>query len=260
MSRSVFLTAQWLRLAMVNFAVDPALLASLVPSGTELDHWRGTTYVSVVGFLFRDTRVLGVPVPWHRTFEEVNLRFYVRRFEGNELRRGVVFVREIVPRPTIATVARGIYNEPYVALPMRHEWRARPGSDEPGLVSYAWRLDGAWSHVDVEPEGISREIVTGSHEEFITEHYWGYTRQSDGGTIEYAVEHPRWRVWSARDARVVGDLTTLYGAELARVVRGTPTSAFLADGSAIAVRAPRRITGAAAQGAPPASRPTRPAS
>jgi len=256
---TVFLTADWRWLAMLNYRVSSELLEPLVPRGTELDRWNGDLYVSVVGFLFRDTRVLGVPVPWHRTFEEVNLRFYVRRREGNELRRGVVFVREIVPRTAIATVARIVYNEPYVALPMRHEWRDRPGNREPGLVSYGWRSGGAWCHVEVDAVGSSRELDTGSHEEFITEHYWGYTRQRDGGTIEYQVEHPRWRVWNAGAASVGGDLTTLYGRELARVVRGTPASAFLADGSAVVVRAPRRITAPAIRGAPPASRPTRPA-
>lgn len=258
MPRPTFLTAQWLRLAMVNFAVEPALLAPLVPAMTELDQWRGTTYVSVVGFLFRDTRVLGIPVPWHRTFEEVNLRFYVRRQEANELRRGVVFVREIVPRAAIAVVARAIYNEPYVALPMRHEWRERRDTSEPSLVRYAWRLGRDWCHVEVDAVGAAREIAAASHEEFITEHYWGYTRQRDGGTIEYQVEHPRWRVRDAGAASVGGDLTSLYGSELARVVRGTPASAFLADGSAVTVRAPRRITTAGA-GASPAPRRTEPA-
>src|SRR4030095_17157030 len=105
---------------MLTYVAPEELLAPLVPAGVELDRWRGTLYVSVVGFLFRDTQVLGASVPGHRTFQEVNLRFYVRRHVDGELRRGVVFIRELVPRRAIALVARLLYNEPYRAPPMRY--------------------------------------------------------------------------------------------------------------------------------------------
>src|SRR5689334_2274538 len=105
-SRRPFLRAEWRDLVMLNYESPAGLLDPLVPAGVELDRWRGTLYVSVVGFLFRDTRVLGIPIPFHRTFEEVNLRFYVRRELDGDVRRGVVFVRELVPRRAIATVAR----------------------------------------------------------------------------------------------------------------------------------------------------------
>src|SRR6476661_1420511 len=136
---------------MLNYEVAPNALSSLVPAGVEIDRWRGTLYVSVVGFLFRDTRVLGLSIPWHRTFEEVNLRFYVRREVGNEVRRGVVFVREIVPRRAIAVVARLLYNEPYRALPMRH--RIEP--DVAGSITreYGWRSESGWSGVSARTTG-----------------------------------------------------------------------------------------------------------
>src|SRR4026208_556537 len=95
---SPFLTAEWRRLAMLSFEIDPRVLSPLVPAGTELDEWQGRTFASLVGFLFLDTRVFGLAVPFHRNFEEVNLRFYVRRMASDGLRRGVVFVKEIVPR------------------------------------------------------------------------------------------------------------------------------------------------------------------
>src|SRR6185503_10439864 len=104
-------TAHWRFLMMLNYEVDPSVLHPLVPRGTELDTWHGRTYASVVGFLFLDTRVLGLAIPFHRDFEEVNLRFYVRRREAEAWRRGVVFIKEIVPRWAIATVARVAYNE-----------------------------------------------------------------------------------------------------------------------------------------------------
>ena len=237
-----FLTAEWRYLAMLNYRVAPELLRPHVPAGTELDAFEGATYVSVVGFLFRDTRVLGVPIPGHRDFEELNLRFYVRRTEGGEVRRAVTFIRELVPRRAIATVARLAYNEPYTALPMRHALGPIVGSESaPSFVEYAWRQPAAWGRVRVEPEGAGAPLRAGTLEEFITEHYWGYTRQRDGGTVEYRVEHPRWRVWQVRAATLEGELEALYGAEIGRVLRGDPASAFLADGSRVAVYPPRRL-------------------
>jgi hypothetical protein len=224
---------------MLNYEVSPTLLEPLVPAGVELDRWSGQLYVSVVGFLFRDTRVAGVPIPGHRTFEEVNLRFYVRRHTASEVRRGVVFVREIVPRSAIAIVARLLYNEPYRALPMRHRLD-RSSSDRVDL-EYAWRASDEWTAIHARTEGLPHPLVDGSEEEFITEHYWGYTRQRDGGTIEYRVAHPRWTVWTATDARLAGDLERVYGAAFARALAGAPTSAFVADGSEVTVFAPTRI-------------------
>lgn len=239
-----FLTAQWRHLAMLNYRVDPALLEPLVPAGTTLDSWRGAYFVSIVGFRFLDTRVLGIPIPFHRNFEEVNLRFYVRRTVAGDVRRGVVFVRELVPRMAIAVVARLMYNEPYQSLPMKHRIeRGRGAPDEPSLVEYSWRLRSGWSRVRVEPVGPSAPLMRGSEEEFITEHYWGYTRQRDGGTLEYRVVHPPWRVWQVPEGRasVSGSLEELYAAGFAKALAAPPDSAFLADGSAIQVYRPTRI-------------------
>ena len=225
---------------MLNYEVPEELLAPLVPAGVELDRWNATLYVSVVGFLFRDTRVLGVSVPGHRTFEEVNLRFYVRRTVAGEARRGVVFVRELVPRGAIALVARLMYNEPYRALPMRHtllEDRRLGCVDR----EYAWRASRDWTRLVARTVGPSRVLGSDTEEEFITEHYWGYTRQRDGGTIEYRVAHPRWNVWTATDARLDGDVSAVYGDAFARVLAAPPRSAFVADGSPVTVFAPVRI-------------------
>jgi hypothetical protein len=227
---------------MLNYRVDPALLAPLVPRGTALDQWQGANYVSLVGFLFRDTRVVGVPIPLHRDFEEVNLRFYVRREVGGEVRRGVTFIREIVPRPAIAAVARIAYNEPYVALPMRHTIGTQASPDAaPSAVRYEWRQRAGWSALSVQASGTATPLVPGSEAEFITEHFWGYTRQRDGGTMEYHVAHPRWRTWTVDAAEAHGDLAELYGASLGDVLRRPPDSAFFAEGSAIAVHTPERL-------------------
>lgn len=236
-----FLTAEWRNLLMLNFAVDPAILRPLVPAGTELDSWQGQTFVSLVGFLFSNTRVLGVPIPWHRTFEEVNLRFYVRRELPAEQRRAVTFIRELVPRVAIAVVAKLAYNEPYAALPMRHRYGPIGPGGVPRDVEYRWRLDEGWAELRGAPVGEGVTAVAGSQESFITEHYWGYTRQRDGSTIEYRVAHPTWRVWRLEGAEVRGDLGLLYGKALAGILRGPPASAFLADGSAVTVYTPTRL-------------------
>ena len=185
MSKRPFLTAQWRHLAILNYLVEPSLLGGLVPRGTELDAWQGRTYVSVVGFLFLNTRILGVPVPFHRHFEEVNLRFYVRREAEDGWRRGVVFVKELVPKRAIAWVARAVYNENYVAVPMGHEI--------------------------VRAEG------------------------SPLRTSEYHVQHPPWRVAAAMTSELRCDVAELYGPAFTKPLSTKPVSAFLAEGSEVAV-------------------------
>ena len=244
--KRVFLAACWHALAMVNFAVDPALLQPLVPKGTELDFFDGVACVSVVGFLFRDTRLLGMPVPWHIHFEEVNLRFYVRRTVGNEVRRGVCFIRELVPRWAIATVARWSYNEPYLALPMKSAVRlneviAPNQTGESHSVQYSWKTGSQWHGFQITTQGPREPLATGSLAEFIAEHYWGYCAQRDGGTVEYEVEHPRWNAWRATATSWEGDVPGFYGEPWSNVISQTPSSVFLADGSAVKVYKPTRI-------------------
>jgi uncharacterized protein len=224
---------------MLNFPVEPVVLERFVPAGTELDLFRGRAYVSVVGFLMLDTRVLGVPVPLHRDFEEVNLRFYVRRQDPSGWRRGVVFIKEIVPRRLIAWVARRLYNENYVAMPMRHQV-VLPDSAA-GSVRYEWYCANRWHTLSASIQGAPAALVPGSEEEFITEHYWGYCRQRDGSTIEYRVEHPPWRVWSAAEARLDCDVAALYGRAFVPFLEAKPISAFVAKGSVVGVRRGTRV-------------------
>jgi uncharacterized protein YqjF (DUF2071 family) len=231
----VFLTAEWRDLLMVNYAIDPALLLPYVPQGTELDFWQGRTFVSVVGFRFLRTRVLGIPIPWHRNFDEVNLRFYVRRRVNGEWLKGVVFVKEIVPKWAVAFVARKVYNENYVCLRMRSHVQT------PGPVIYEWYDGGAWDRVRAEVVGTPYQPTPDSEETFITEHYWGYSRQRDGGTVEYQVEHPPWRVYRCEQAQLHCRVAELYGPEFAAPLAQSPSSAFLADGSAVTVRRGMRL-------------------
>ncbi|HEY4003365.1 MAG TPA: DUF2071 domain-containing protein [Candidatus Xenobia bacterium] len=224
---SIFLEAEWRHLLMLNYPVEPALLTA--PPGTEIDFFEGQTFVSVVGFMFLKTRVMGVAIPLHQNFEEVNLRYYVRRGD----RRGVVFVREIVPQPAIAVVARVLYNEQYIARRMRH--------DIGDVVRYEWQTGRSWEGLWGRPAGDPQPLRPGSLEEFITEHYWGYSGQRDGGCMEYQVEHPRWNVQTLAESGLSADVERLYGKPFVDVLSRPPASALLADGSAIVVRRGHRI-------------------
>ncbi len=228
-----FLTAEWRHLAMLNYVVDPHLLAPYLPAGVELDFWQGRTYVSLIGFRFLNTRVRGVRIPFHRDFDEVNLRFYVRRAD----RRGVVFIKEIVPKRAIAFVARTVYGENYVRLPMRHEV-----SDS--AVEYAWRRRGRWSQIRVKTRGEPQPLVPASHEEFIAEHYWGYARRSASVTVEYRVEHPRWEFRSAETSSFEGELAGLYPQEFEFLAAREADTAFVAEGSEVTVYEGCEIAGA----------------
>ena len=239
---SPFLTGRWEHLAMISYACPGELLDPLVPNGTELDAPDGTPRVSLVGFMFRDTRVLGFPVPFHRDFEEVNLRFYVRRHGGDGDRRGVVFIRELVPRRAIAAVARHVYQERYLSVPMDHRVDLVDGEiPAGGTVEYGWRFAGSRQLMRCLVSGEADDVEPGSEAEFITEHYWGYAAQRDGSTVEYAVAHPRWRVHPVSETFVEGNLAPLYGAEFARVLASPPVSAFVATGSVIAVGRGHRL-------------------
>jgi len=232
-SCNVFLSAKWLNLIFLNYAVEPELLRPFVPSETALDSFDGKTYVSLVGFRFCETKLWGkVTVPFHSEFEEANLRFYVRRESGGELRRGVVFIKEIVPKSAIALTARLVYGENYVSLPMNH----KISTSEAGIdAEYSWKHNGAWSRIHARASGAGKMPVQDSLEQYITEHYWGYSRQKPGRTTEYRVTHVPWSVRHASEARFEGDAAGLYGAEFAAVLSRPPDSAQIADGSPIEV-------------------------
>jgi uncharacterized protein YqjF (DUF2071 family) len=221
---------------MINFEIEPAVLQPLVPRGVELDSWNGRTYVSLVGFRFLNTRVLGMAIPFHVNFDEINLRFYVRRSFPDGPRRGVAFIKEIVPRLAIAKVARWLYNENYVACPMRSTIQLpTPAEDKPGFLEYAWKLRSGWQRLAAHFAGEPAPLTAGSEEEFIAEHYWGYVGQRDGTTMEYQVAHVPWRVWRARDAELEVPVESFYGPQFVEALRQPPTSIFVAEGSPIEV-------------------------
>jgi uncharacterized protein len=240
-SKQVFLSAEWLDLVMLNYEIEPGLLTRYVPPGTSLDYFNGRTYVSLVGFRFSHTKLFGCfPVPFHSDFDEVNLRFYVRRKkdEGSDDRRGVVFIAEVVPRRAIAITARLLYGENYSCLPMKH----RIGSEgSTKTAEYLWQLDGQWCRLSAQTTGLPQRPQEGSLEQFITEHYWGYSTRRRGSCLEYHVSHVPWLVWATIAARFEGDASGLYGREFGQVLQRSPDCAFVAEGSPVIVFRGNRV-------------------
>lgn len=222
-----FLTARWEDLIMANYEVDPSLLAPRVPEGTELDLHEGKCFVSLVGFMFLDTRVMGFLIPFHVNFEEVNLRFYIKREVEGETRRAVCFVKEIVPRFAIASVARLMYGEPYECWNMGHR---RTESD----VGYSWSKNRCTNELSVEIGENLGVPAEGSHGEFIIEHYWGYTKRCSR-VDEYKVEHPKWELFSVKNEKIDVDFAKTYGDEFGFLTEAKPHSILLAKGSEISV-------------------------
>ncbi|NQY29088.1 MAG: DUF2071 domain-containing protein [Flavobacteriaceae bacterium] len=226
-----FLTAEWRKLILINYNIDPEILAPYVPNGTELDFYNNTCYVSIVGFLFQETKLLGIKIPFHSNFEEVNLRFYVRHKENNHWKRGVVFIKELVPKPALTLVANSIYKENYQTVPMQHTWESNPDSQK---VEYKWVIKNKAQKINIISQPITKTITTGTEEEFITEHYFGYTKQNDN-TYEYEVKHPKWKHYPVLEYNIDVDFELNYGSNFKFLNNQEPLSVLLAEGSEIAV-------------------------
>lgn len=227
----VFLTAEWRKLALAQYSVDKEILSKYLPQHTILDDWQGKYYVSLVGFMFVDVKLRGFNIPFHTNFEEVNLRFYVKFKEGGIWKRGVVFIKEFVPKPAITFVANTLYKENYQTLAMKHLWVEQKDQLE---VAYSWK-NRNWNSFAVTATSKAEDILAGSEEEFITEHYWGYTKIAENKTSEYGVEHPRWQAYPIKDYKINVDFGINYGDDFAFLNSATPDSVILAEGSEIRV-------------------------
>ena len=234
-----FLTAEWNDLVIINYEMDPKILQKYVPNKTELDLWNKKCYISLIGFMFENVKVLGIKVPFHTDFEEVNLRFYVKRFENGILKRGTVFIKEIVPKPAITLVANTLYKEHYQTLPMRH---LRTQNETSKSFRYEWKKSGKWNSVSMITSTATHEIEIGSKAEFITEHYFGYTQFNTTKTIEYEVTHPRWKQLQVENFEVDVDFQSVYGTDFAFLQDLKPASAFLAVGSKITIEGKKILT------------------
>ncbi|WP_299161444.1 DUF2071 domain-containing protein [uncultured Tenacibaculum sp.] len=226
-----FLKAEWRKLLMINYEIDPEILKPYVPKGTELDFYNNKCYVSLIGFMFVNTKLLGVKIPFHINFEEVNLRFYVKRKENEIDKRGVVFIKEIVPKLAITFVANTIYNENYETLPMKHVWEEK---EDKFNISYQWKTNKLWNKIEVNVKNEKKEIEDNSEIEFISEHYWGYSKDKNK-TTEYEVKHPKWKYYPLINYNVGVDFLASYGKDFEFLNKQNPTSVFLLEGSGISV-------------------------
>ena len=227
-----FLTAFWKHLIFINYEVDSSVLLPYLPRGTELDFYNGKCLVSLVGFLFLRTKIKGIGFPFHRNFEEFNLRFYVKRKEGESYKRGVVFIKEIVPRRMITFVAHLLYGESYFYHPMKHRIIEAKTNIE---AAYSFRVNKKWNEIKVVAGKEKQPIFTNTEEEFITEHYWGYTRMKNGATSEYNVQHPRWNLYPINSYETDVDVIELYGKQWHEYLSVQPISVLLADGSPVII-------------------------
>lgn len=227
-----FLNAQWKDLALINYEIDTQILQKYLPAGTELDIRNDKCYISLVGFLFKETKVLGIKIPYHVDFEEVNLRFYVKRFENGEWKRGVVFIKEIVPKNAITFIANTLYKEHYETRKMRHQITENESSK---IFNYQWKVDGKWNTIKLKTGKDPKPIELDSEAEFITEHYFGYTKYSDNITFEYEVKHPRWKQLEVKNFMIKVDFERNYGSDFEILQNAKPVSVLLAKGSEIKV-------------------------
>ena len=227
-----FLNASWENLIMANYIVDPKVLVPYLPNGVELDFYNGQTYVSLVGFMFKNTRIFQVPIPGLGTFEEINLRFYVTRKKGKELKRGVVFINETVPNKLVAWIANRLYNEHYIAVPTKHEWNVNA---ENKTIEYRWKIAKKWNSLSVIA-GLEKKLMAKeSFEEFIFEHYYGYSRINKSISEEYQIEHARWKINDVIQYTINCDFEKMYGNNFDFLNSSIPKSVIIAEGSAVAV-------------------------
>lgn len=235
----IFLKAEWRKLLMINYEVDPEVLKPFLPAHTELDLYNGKCLVSIVGFLFLHTEIKGVKIPFHINFEEVNLRFYVtHKTKTGDIKRGTSFIKEIVPKWAITFIANTLYKEKYVTLPMSHSINELNQQLE---ISYGWKLNTVTNSIFCKTENKSQPIKKNSIEEFITEHYWGYTQLSKTQTSEYAVEHPRWQTYPIIDFKASINFESLYGKAFSNLIHQIPHSVLLAEGSEIIIRKGKKL-------------------
>jgi uncharacterized protein YqjF (DUF2071 family) len=223
-----FLTAEWRNLFLLTYAVPPALLEKHLPPGLSLDMRDGSAFVSLVAFEFLHTRVFGIPWPGYRNFAELNLRFYVRQGE----QRGVVFIREFVPQRLVAWMARLLYNEPYLAAPLR---ATREDSDDEITMDYHLRFGGREQFLSVTGGKPAIRPSEDSTEHFFKEHHWGYGKTRSGQAIRYQVAHPVWDVYPVLAFQFTFDFVAVYGPEWGFLQQAVPISTVLAVGSAVSV-------------------------
>jgi uncharacterized protein len=229
---SIFLKANWENIIMTNYEIDPELLLPFLPKGVELDLFNGKCYISLVGFMFKNTKLFNIPIPYFGTFEEINLRFYVIRKEKKLIKRGVVFINETIPYPIVAWMANKLYKEHYTVVPTKHEITNDNAIQK---VKFEWLLNKKWNSIYVEAEMNSEIMKSESLEKFIYEHYYGYTKIDEQNTEEYQLQHPSWQTHEVKNYIIDCDFEGMYGKEFSVLNDTKPEAIFIAEGSSVSV-------------------------
>ncbi len=227
-----FLKANWENIIMANYEIDPKNLIPFLPKGVELDLFHGKCYISLVGFMFKKTKLFNVPIPFLGTFEEINLRFYVLRKEGGITKRGVVFINETIPYKIVAWMANKLYKEHYTVVPTKHKIVKDPNVDK---VKFEWLLNKKWNSIYVEATNKVEEMKNDTLEKFIYEHYYGYTKIDENKTEEYKLQHPSWNVHKVIDYKIDCDFQAMYGNPFLVLNHTKPEAVFIAEGSSVKV-------------------------
>ena len=231
--------AKWKKLVLANYAIEPSLLTKYLPLHTQHEYWNDRCFVSLVGFMFLETKILGMKFPFHSNFEEVNLRFYVRRPVQGGWKRGVVFIKEIVPLHAVTFIANTFFREHYETMPMKHSWKL---SNERMEIEYQWKKK-EWNTLKVTTGSLPYDMVKGSQEDFFTENYWGYNRVHADLTLEYEVEHPPWKFYKPMEYFIQADFGRLYGPEFSFLTNESPYSVIVAEGSGITLKKGTEVKG-----------------
>ncbi len=230
---TVFLKAKWEDIIMANYEIAPELLLPFLPKGLTLDFYEGKAFVSLVGFMFKNTKLFNISIPWFGSFEEINLRFYVKRVETDgKIKRGVVFINETIPYPIVAWMANKLYKEHYTVVPTKHRIE-KNGQNK--LVQFDWKLGPKWNSIQVQCEIQSNPMTANSFEQFIFEHYYGYTKIDAQNTEEYQLQHPSWMIHKVLDYSIDCDFKTMYGNSFSVLNHTKPTEVFIAKGSDVAI-------------------------
>ena len=229
---AIFLKANWDNIIMANYEIDPEILIPFLPKGVELDLYNGKCYISLVGFMFKNTKLFNIPIPFFGNFEEINLRFYVKRKEGTVLKRGVVFINETIPYPIVALIANKLYNEHYTVVPTKHEIIYEKSSKQ---VKFEWLLNQKWNSIAITTSNTSEKMAQNSLERFIYEHYYGYTKIDENKTEEYKLQHPSWKTSEVLDYKIECDFESMYGKSFSVLNQTEPETVFIADGSAVGI-------------------------
>jgi uncharacterized protein len=225
----LYLSAEWRKILLINYVVDPEILLPYLPPRTEFDLYEGKCLVSLAGFVFQNLKFLEIPIPYHQKFEEFNLRFYVVYKQNGQILRGVVFIREYVPKRFFKVLANAFAHEKYECYSMKHSIEEQDDL----MVSYSFKVKENWNSVSAAAKTNPIIIEPGSLEDFIAEHYYGYNKWTSKVTLEYQLGHPRWSFYPLKSFSVDCRFEDYYPQEFLPFLYREAHSAQLIEGSAV---------------------------